>query len=62
VRARSRQQLPLKLHEFEQREAPGTGGRFLGPTRWSEYNGRPLVDALKTIMVGVRFQRTARAR
>jgi hypothetical protein len=31
VRARSRPQLPLKLHEFEQRRNHGTGGRFLGP-------------------------------
>ena len=59
VRARSRQQLPLKLHEFEQRRNRGTGGRFLGPDEVARYNGRPLVDALKTIMVGVRFQRTA---
>jgi hypothetical protein len=59
VRARSRQQLPLKLHEFEQRRNRGTGGRFLGPDEVAKYNGRPLVDALKTVMVGVRFQRTA---
>ena len=59
VRARSRQQLPLKLHEFEQRRRRGTGGRFLGPDEVARYNGRPLVDALKTIMVGVRFERTA---
>ena len=57
VRARSRQQLPLKLHEFEQRRNRSTGGRFLGPDEVARYNGRPLVDALKTIMVGVRFQR-----
>ena len=59
VRARSRQQLPLKLHEFEQRRNRGTGGRFLGPDEVARYNGRPLTDALKTIMTGVRFQRTA---
>ena len=59
VRARSRQQLPLKLHEFEQRRNRGTGGRYLGPDDVAKYNGRPLVDALKTIMVGVRFQRNA---
>jgi len=59
VRARSRQQLPLKLHEFEQRRNRSTGGRFLGPDEVARYNGRPLVDALKTIMVGVRFERTA---
>ena len=59
VRARSRQQLPLKLHEFEQRRNRGTGGRFLGPDDVAKYNGRPLMDALKTIMVGVRFQRNA---
>ena len=57
VRARSRQQLPIKLHEFEQRRNRATGGRFLGPDEVARYNGRPLVDALKTIMVGVRFQR-----
>jgi hypothetical protein len=59
VRARARQQLPLKLHEFEQRRNRGTGGRFLGPDEVARYNGRPLTDALKTIMTGVRFQRTA---
>jgi hypothetical protein len=59
VRARSRQQLPLKLHEFEQRRNRGTGGRFLGPDEVARYNGRPLTDALKSIMTGVRFQRTA---
>jgi hypothetical protein len=59
VRARSRQQLPLKLHEFEQRRNRGTGGRFLGPDDVAKYNGRPLVDALKSVMVGVRFQRNA---
>ena len=59
VRARNRPQLPLKLHEFEQRRNRGTGGRFLGPDEVARYNGRPLVDALKTIMVGVRFQRDA---
>ena len=59
VRARARQQLPLKLHEFEQRRNRGTGGRFLGPDDVAKYNGRPLVDALKSIMVGVRFQRNA---
>jgi hypothetical protein len=58
VRARSRQQLPLKLHEFEQRRNRGTAGRFLGPDDVAKYNGRPLVDALKSVMVGVRFQRT----
>jgi hypothetical protein len=59
VRARSRQQLPLKLHEFEQRRNRGTGGRYLGPDDVAKYDGRPLTDALKTIMVGVRFQRNA---
>ena len=59
VRARARQQLPLKLHEFEQRRNRGTGGRFLGPDDVAKYSGRPLMDALKTIMVGVRFQRNA---
>lgn len=59
VRARSRKQLPLKLHEFEQRRNRGTGGRYLGPDDVAQYNGRPLMDALKPIMVGVRFQRNA---
>jgi hypothetical protein len=59
VRARSRRQLPLKLHEFETRRNRGMGGRFLGPDDVAKYNGRPLVDALKTVMVGVRFQRNA---
>ena len=57
VRARARRQLPLKLHEFEQRRSRGSGGRYLGPDDVAKYNGRPLMDALKTIMVGVRFQR-----
>lgn len=59
VRARARRQLPLKLHEFEQRRSRGTGGRYLGPDDVAKFNGRPLVDALKTIMLGVRFQRNA---
>jgi hypothetical protein len=59
VRARARRQLPLKLHEFEMRRNRGTGGRYLGPDDIAKYNGHPLVDALKTIMVGARFQRNA---
>jgi hypothetical protein len=59
VRARARRRLPLKLHEFEQRRNRGTGGRYLGPDDVAKYNGRPLVDAIKTIMVGARFQRNA---
>jgi len=59
VRARSRKQLPLRLHEFEQRRNRAAGGRFLGPDDVARFNGRPLMDALKTVMVGVRFQRTA---
>jgi hypothetical protein len=59
VRARSRRQLPLKLHEFEQRRNRGTGGRYLGPEDVAKYNGHPLVDALKTVMAGARFQRNA---
>src|SRR5687768_15793892 len=59
VRARTRRQLPLKLHEFEQRRNRGMGGRFLGPDEVARFNGRPLVDAIKPIMVGVRFQRNA---
>ena len=58
VRARARQQLPLALHEFEQRRIRGGGGRFLGPDDVAKFNGRPLVDALKSVMVGVRFQRS----
>ena len=59
VRARSRQQLPLKLHEFEMRRHSSSAGRFLGPDDVAKFNGRPLFDALKTVMVGVRFQRAA---
>src|SRR5215207_6302765 len=58
VRARSRKQLPLRLHEFEQRRLRAAGGRFLGPDDVAKFNGRPLMDALKSVMVGVRFQRT----
>ena len=57
VRARARKKLPLALHEFEQRRNRAAGGRFMGPDELTKYNGRPLVDALKTVMVGVRFQR-----
>ena len=59
VRARARRQLPLALHEFEQRRHRAAGGRFLGPDDIAKFSGRPLVDALKSIMVGVRFQRAA---
>ena len=59
VRARARRQLPLKLHEFEQRRNRGTGGRFLGPDDVAKFSGRPLMDAIKPIMLGVRFQRNA---
>ena len=59
VRARARRQLPLALHEFEQRRSRAAGGRFLGPDDVAKFNGRPLMDALKTVMVGVRFQRNA---
>jgi len=56
VRARARHQLPLRLHEFEQRRTRGIG-RFLGPDDLVKFNGRPLMDAIKTVMVGARFQR-----
>jgi hypothetical protein len=59
VRARTRKQLPLKLHEFAMRRNSSTAGRFLGPEALTKYNGRPLTDALKTVMVGARFQRNA---
>ena len=59
VRARTRRQLPLKLHEFEQRRNRGTGGRFMGPDEVARFNGQPLMNALKPIMVGARFQRNA---
>jgi hypothetical protein len=59
VRARTRRQLPLKLHEFEQRRNRGTGGRYLGPDDIAKYTGRPLMDAIKPIAVGARFQRNA---
>src|SRR5262249_24740125 len=58
VRARTRKQLPLKLHEFAMRRNSSSAGRFLGPEDLTKFNGRPLTDALKTVMVGVRFQRT----
>lgn len=58
VRARARRQLPLRLHEFEQRRTRGAG-RFLGPDDLVKFNGRPLSDALKTVMAGARFQRNA---
>jgi hypothetical protein len=59
VRARTRKQLPLKLHEFAMRRNSSTAGRFLGPEDLTKFNGRPLTDALKTVMVGARFQRNA---
>ena len=59
VRARARRQLPLALHEFEQRRNRAAGGRFMGPDDIAKFSGRPLMDALKTIMLGVRFQRNA---
>jgi hypothetical protein len=59
VRARTRKQLPLKLHEFAMRRNSSTAGRFLGHEDLTKYNGRPLTDALKTVMVGARFQRNA---
>jgi hypothetical protein len=58
VRARSRQHLPIKLTEFEIRRNRGMG-RFLGPDEVAKFNGHPLVDALKTVMVGARIQRNA---
>jgi hypothetical protein len=58
VRARARQQLPIKLHEFDQRRSRGVG-RFLGPDDIAKFNGHPLADAVKTVMVGARFQRNA---
>jgi hypothetical protein len=57
VRARTRKQLPLKLHEFVMRRNSSMGGRFLGPEDLVKFSGRPLSDALKTVMVGARFQR-----
>ena len=57
VRARARKQLPLKLHEFEMRQHSSSAGRFLGPEDLVKFSGRPLTDALKSIMVGARFQR-----
>jgi len=59
VRARSRKQLPLRLHEFAMRRNSSLGGRFLGPEDLVKFSGRPLSDALKTVMVGARFQRNA---
>jgi hypothetical protein len=57
VRARTRKQLPLKLQEFAMRRNSSSAGRFLGPEDLVKYNGRPLTDALKSVMVGARFQR-----
>jgi len=59
VRARTRKQLPLKLHEFAMRRNSSAAGRFLGPEDLVKFSGRPLTDALKTVMVGARFQRNA---
>jgi len=59
VRARTRKQLPLKLHEFAMRRNSSSAGRFLGPEDLVKFSGRPLTDALKTVMVGARFQRNA---
>ena len=59
VRARARQRLPVKLHEFEQRRTRGVG-RFLGPDDVAKFNGQPLSDAIKTVLSGARFQRNAR--
>jgi hypothetical protein len=41
------------------RRNSSTAGRFLGPEDVAKFNGRPLTDALKTVMVGARFQRNA---
>jgi hypothetical protein len=57
VRARQRRQLSLQLHEFEQRQHSSRAGRFLGPDDLVKWNGRPLSDAIRTIMAGARFQR-----
>jgi hypothetical protein len=59
VRARARRQLPLRLHEFDQRRHSSRAGRFLGPDELVKWNGRPLSDAIRTIMAGARFQRNA---
>jgi len=59
VRARAHPQLPLRLHEFEQRRTRATG-RFLSPDDLVKFRGRPLVDALKTVMVGARIERNAK--
>ncbi|MEO8562193.1 MAG: carboxypeptidase-like regulatory domain-containing protein [bacterium] len=59
VRARARQHLPLKLAEFESRRARGMG-RFLGPDDVAKYNGKPLQELLKPLLLGARFQRNAR--
>jgi hypothetical protein len=59
VRARARKRLPLQLHEFAIRRNSSSGGRFLGPEDLVKFSGRPLTDALKTVMVGARFQRNA---
>jgi hypothetical protein len=56
VRARARQRLPAKLHEFAMRQGHGSG-RFLDPAQMARFNGQPLTEALKTILSGARFDR-----
>lgn len=58
VRARTRRRLPLRLAEFEARRNRGTGGRFLSPEDLARFTGQPLVEALKTVTVGAKFQRS----
>jgi len=58
VRARAKSRLPMKLAEFENRRGRAMG-RFMGPDDVAKYNGRPLTDALKSIMVGAQFRRNA---
>ena len=57
IRARARQNLPPKLAEFAIRQHRGAG-RFLTPDQLERFNGQPLTEALKTILVGARFQRS----
>jgi hypothetical protein len=58
VRARAKERLPYKLAEFQMRRQRGTG-RFMGPADVAKFDGQPLTEALKTILTGARFVRSA---
>ena len=58
IRARSRPRLPDKLKEFAIRRDRGVG-RFLDPDQMARSNGKELIEALRPIVVGTRFQRNS---